>query len=552
MELDKLYGVGKLYDWKKNNYACHLWIRMHKTEHNPTDIKTWNTTVGEMFRWVYYGDWKLQLLGQHVNPTNNVLKKSCILNNICRTNDSSTVYTYERENDFLKNIDSTVDIKRNIDHQEKVIPNIVHFTWYGGLKNGNDFRFHQLIAFLAAHRFIKPDHILFWHDLVPSGNYWKELLLKVPEVVPVYRKAPSEIRGRKISVPEHMAHVVGLEAVLEYGGVYLDLDAIVLRPLDPLLKYDVVMGDHPDGLCNGIIIGKPYADFLKIWHREFKTFDDKNGTSHFVSMSAHVAKEHPNLIHIDKTSLHRPDHSEEDALFLEGKLFNWREKYYAVHLGIQFHKSEHNPQDIKFWNTSAGEIFRYVYYGDWKMTPLPTKGKLCIYGNLCKDKDSEKVYKYIRLPDFMSRVESNVDLKLNISHNERIVPSISHFTWYGGKAKGNMFRFHHLLSVLAAHKFIKPEKVLFWHDMVPEGPYWTEVKEKVPELTLVYRAAPSEIRGRRVKVAEHLTDVVRLEAVMEYGGFYFDLDAMVLKPLGPLLNYDVTMGYETQMVFAME
>ncbi|XP_046346610.2 uncharacterized protein LOC124127204 [Haliotis rufescens] len=549
MELDRLYTVGKLYDWRKNNYASHLWIRLHKVEHNPNDIKTWNTTVGEMFRWIYYGDWKLQLPGQHVNrtrPPSTVSRKSCILNNICRTNDSSKVYTYQRQADFLQNIDSPVDRKRKINHQVRVIPNIVHFTWYGGQTKGNEFRFHHLIAVLAAHKFIKPDHILFWHDMVPNGNYWKELLQKVPEVVLVYRGAPSEIRGRKVAVPEHLTDVVRLEAVLEYGGMYFDLDAIVLKPLDALLKYDVVMGyEAPDGLCNGIIIGKPWADFLKIWHREYKTFDDSNWNYHSVVLPAHLAKAHPNLIHTEATSMHRPNYIERDVLYTEGKLFKWRVDNFAVHLWIRFHKTEHNPEDIKYWNTTVGEIFRYIYYGDWKLTPLPTKGKICIYGNLCKDKTSEKVYKYIRLPDFLSRVESDVDLKLNISHNYRIVPSISHFTWYGGKAKGNTFRFHHLLSILAAHKFLKPDKVLFWHDMVPEGPYWTELKDKVPELTLVYRETPTEIRGRKVTVAEHLTDVVRLEAIMEYGGFYFDLDAMVLKPLGPLLNYDVTMGYET-------
>ncbi|XP_046555611.1 uncharacterized protein LOC124264881, partial [Haliotis rubra] len=111
--------------------------------------------------------------------------------------------------------------------------------------------------------------------------------------------------------------------------------------------------------------------------------------------------------------------------------------------------------------------------------------------------------------------------------------------------RGNNFRFHHMLAVLSAHKFIKPSKIYFWHDMVPTGDYWKELKAKVPELCLVFRKEPTEIRGRRVQVAEHITDVVRLEAVMEFGGLYFDLDVMILKPLDPLLKFDVAMGYET-------
>ena len=53
-ELDYLYTPGKLWDWSIN-YGVHLWYRFHKVEHDPEDIKTLNTTMGELFRYVYYG-----------------------------------------------------------------------------------------------------------------------------------------------------------------------------------------------------------------------------------------------------------------------------------------------------------------------------------------------------------------------------------------------------------------------------------------------------------------------------------------------------------------
>lgn len=61
MELDKIWGPNR-FDWQ-NNYAVHLWYRLWKDsspyydgiEPNSENIKTWNTTFGEMARSIMYG-----------------------------------------------------------------------------------------------------------------------------------------------------------------------------------------------------------------------------------------------------------------------------------------------------------------------------------------------------------------------------------------------------------------------------------------------------------------------------------------------------------------
>ena len=55
-QLDLIYN--RVYDWK-DNYAIHLWHRLHEFEHNPRDIRTMNTTFGQLARWIYYGSPKL-------------------------------------------------------------------------------------------------------------------------------------------------------------------------------------------------------------------------------------------------------------------------------------------------------------------------------------------------------------------------------------------------------------------------------------------------------------------------------------------------------------
>ncbi|XP_041365128.1 uncharacterized protein LOC121380399 [Gigantopelta aegis] len=494
---------------------------------------------------------------------------NCIEENICKSPIGEEYYVYRRnEKTFKQMLSSSVDTNRKIIHNNRVIPPLVHFTWYGGTQK-NHFRFHHLLSVLAVQKFVKPKRIFLWFDLIPEGDHLIELQDKVPQFIPVYRKSPKQIYGWPVSTPELISDIIRLEAVLEYGGMYFDLDVIVVKPLDPLLKYEVVMGYESAGrLCNGIIIAVKWPEFLKMWHKQYKTFDDKDLQFHSCEVPAVLAKNYPQLIHTEEKSLHRPNPTEVNQLYEVGNLYDWRTNNYAMRLWIEQHKIEHNPTDIKTWNTTVGAIFRYIYYGNSAITtttPQPVKqistrnsatttpqqistrnkynNNLCLEINICKEGIKMDYYTYNRNDTFNKLLHSKINFNHDIEHKERVIPSLVHFTWYGGKQK-NQFRFHHMLAVLAAHTFIKPARIFLWIDMVPEGNYFEETRQKVPELYLIHRETPTQIYGRPVKVSEHHTDIVRLEAVLEYGGIYLDLDTMVVKPLDSLLNYEVVMGYE--------
>jgi mannosyltransferase OCH1-like enzyme len=154
---------------------------------------------------------------------------------------------------------------------------------------------------------------------------------------------------------------------MEYGGIYTDLDVIVLKSFDPLLKYNTTLGyetgnGSPDGLCNGVIISRPHAKFLEIWYHEYKNFRDSQWGVHSVLLPAKLAKIYPSLIHTEQTTLHRPNWMELNKLYKDGAIYDWSQNY-AVHLWYRFHKVDHNPEDIKTINTTMGEMFRYIYYG---------------------------------------------------------------------------------------------------------------------------------------------------------------------------------------------
>ncbi|XP_069114888.1 uncharacterized protein [Argopecten irradians] len=50
---DRRLIYDEIYDWR-SNYAIHLWHELHALTHSPTDIKSMNTTFGQISRYVYY------------------------------------------------------------------------------------------------------------------------------------------------------------------------------------------------------------------------------------------------------------------------------------------------------------------------------------------------------------------------------------------------------------------------------------------------------------------------------------------------------------------
>lgn len=129
--------------------------------------------------------------------------------------------------------------------------------------------------------------------------------------------------------------------------------------------------ETPGGLCNGIMVAKPWADFMKIWYKEYKTFNDKVWGYHSVELPAQLAHKYPNLIHTEATSMNHPNPGESFALQYGASPFDWQNKNYAVHTWIRTQLIAHklNAWSIRTWDCAAGEMFRYIYFGDKALIP---------------------------------------------------------------------------------------------------------------------------------------------------------------------------------------
>jgi hypothetical protein len=213
----------------------------------------------------------------------------------------------------------------NFFNANATVPKLVHFTWYSTKKL--TFRFHHFISALSAYKHIQPNKFMFWHERPPIGKWWEETLRRIPNIQMVYRKAPTSIYGNSIKISEHQSDVVRLEAILKYGGIYMDLDIIALK-----------------------------------YFGQYKLFTDKKWNVHSVKIPAELAKAYPELIHTEEDTFHKPNWKNTKWLYSEGFLYDWSRNY-AVHLWYRFHKKDHTPEDIKTINTTMGELFRFIYYG---------------------------------------------------------------------------------------------------------------------------------------------------------------------------------------------
>lgn len=92
-----------------------------------------------------------------------------------------------------------------------------------------------------------------------------------------------------------------LHVIHAQGGIYLDSDVYILRPLNKLFRgaRDVYMGHEGGnrwGLCNGVIMAKAGAPFIARWLEEYASFEDSQWNDHSVHLPKTLSAKHPDEI----------------------------------------------------------------------------------------------------------------------------------------------------------------------------------------------------------------------------------------------------------------
>ncbi|KAL3836289.1 hypothetical protein ACJMK2_021726 [Sinanodonta woodiana] len=243
----------------------------------------------------------------------------------------------------------------------KPVPNIVHFIWF----MYKEFNFFHYLSFMSAVRFVRPCLILLHGNYVPHGRYWRSFTLSFPFVILVQRSPRSSIFGNKIKFLEHISDVMRIEILKDYGGIYLDYDEVVLRPLEPLRVYEYVQGlEFPNQLGSQLIMAKKNATFLQLWYDSYKNYSE-DPLYNAQEVPATLAKRHPKLIHVEGYNFTRPNWKSAGLIFNHN--YNWSTNYamhsYARILMTKYPDRNVNLTNIRYLNNTIGSISRHVLLG---------------------------------------------------------------------------------------------------------------------------------------------------------------------------------------------
>ncbi|KAF1801338.1 hypothetical protein FB192DRAFT_1283008 [Mucor lusitanicus] len=131
---------------------------------------------------------------------------------------------------------------------------------------------------------------MFHYHYMPVGdNFERARPMLTLHQVPLVEK----VFDRPVSHYAHRADVVRLQVLEEYGGIYLDLDLISVKPVDHLLDREFIMAqegvDGSVGLCNAMIMARPHSRFVQRWFATYALFDSAEWNYHSVILPGKLA-----------------------------------------------------------------------------------------------------------------------------------------------------------------------------------------------------------------------------------------------------------------------
>lgn len=116
-----------------------------------------------------------------------------------------------------------------------------------------------------------------------------------------------------------------------------------------------------------------------------------------------------------------------------------------------------------------------------------------------------------------------------------MIPNILHFICITPMK----FELIHFISVYSAYIHNKPENIYIYVDDEPvDNFFWDCLKEFV---TVEKVKNCREFNGHQIEYTHQISDLIRMEKLIEKGGIYMDLDVVSLKPLTNLLDNDIVL-----------
>ena len=120
-----------------------------------------------------------------------------------------------------------------------------------------------------------------------------------------------------------------------------------------------------------------------------------------------------------------------------------------------------------------------------------------------------------------------------------IIPPILHFVFVSRKSE--VFPYYAKLAVLSALHHNPGWRAMFHFTYEPSGSHWNSLR---PLLTLSQVPDMDYFGIAPLRHYAHKADVIRLLALLNFGGAYLDLDTLTQKSFAPLQNQSFVMGVQ--------
>ena len=152
------------------------------------------------------------------------------------------------------------------------IPNIVHFIF--GLSNNDDdliFDDYKYMAVYSVYKNQNPEFINIYILNTPTSEYWDKTL-SIPNVNIINLNtfnAFNELNDYKHLHFSHKSDYLRLKILQIYGGIYLDIDTITLKPYK-IKEHSLIIGSvSKNKLSNSIILSTKNNNFINEWINKY-------------------------------------------------------------------------------------------------------------------------------------------------------------------------------------------------------------------------------------------------------------------------------------------
>ncbi|XP_075212725.1 uncharacterized protein LOC142319382 [Lycorma delicatula] len=245
-----------------------------------------------------------------------------------------------------------------------LVPNIVHFIIF----NNTKLDFTSFLSITSVLKVQRPEKILVHCDCKQFEDHYWGILLEISHkvLVPievVYLPRPTHVFGQTLSSVFHSTDVARIHVLMNYGGIYLDTDVLILKRLNEFFKFEMVVGWPPnENIGTQILIAKKDAQFLKLWLNGYHRYRPRAWYYNAGQYpTEQILEKNPKLIH--RVPKLFGVHNLLDKLYSSSKWPEWRD-YFSVHL-----LSRHPPAPKGLNETSVikyaapfGEIARWLLF----------------------------------------------------------------------------------------------------------------------------------------------------------------------------------------------